>query len=554
MYLLAFIAIFLSTIQILGVCYDLFQTQMQRQIENEASHISAGLNHTTDRDAFLASLSFSHLSTRITVIDPDGTVYYDNQANPSQMENHINRPEVAEAIVSGQSQSVRTSATLGKRTFYIAKLLENGQIVRVAITTQSIYLMFLSILPAILIIVLVVAILVLFFSSGITKKIVAPLNAIDLDHPAQSVPYDELAPFLHHILQQQRQITHQMEVLRSQKGEFTTITQNMKEGLVVLDANLNVLSLNNSAAAIFPGPALHKEGENFLTLTRNLELYHLVKSTLSDRVGHNTVIELSGRSYQFFISPILCRDEEKSVGGAIIIILDVTEKQEAEKIRREFSANVSHELKTPLTSILGYAELLEREMVQEKDVPAFAQKIRSEASRLLSLIEDIIKLSRLDETSFQADFTQVNLLEVARSVIERLTPLARQRQVEFSLEGAPLFVQGHLSMLDELVYNLCDNAIRYNKEKGQVHITLKQSPKGPELLVEDTGIGIPLAHQNRIFERFYRVDKSHSKQTGGTGLGLSIVKHIVKLHHGTITLKSVAGEGTSISVTFPKEA
>lgn len=552
MCLLSLATILLSTLLILGVCYQLIQTQMQKQIENEGLQIASGLNYATNIDSYLTSLTFADDTTRVTVINPDGTVYFDNKADSSKMDNHLARPEIAEAMRTGHSQSVRFSATLGEKTFYYAILLKNLQVVRVAATTQSVLSLLLSILPAIILMAMAVGIIALLFATGMTKRIVTPINSIDLDHPAESVTYDELSLFLHRILQQKHQINQHIAVLRAQKDEFGAITENMQEGLIVLDKNLTILSVNNSASALFLNTS-HCEGGNFLVLTRNLSIHQLVKSTLLEGVGHNGIIELNGRSYQFLVNPVFHGTESREIKGIILIILDITEKQEAEKVRREFSANVSHELKTPLTSISGYAELIEREMVEARDIPTFAQKIHGEASRLLSLIEDIIKLSELDEAGPGTDFIKVDLLALSQSVAERLAPQAEEKQVQFIIEGEPLYVQGNPRMLDELVFNLCDNAVRYNKEKGQVRIRLQMSPQGPQLKVEDTGIGIPTSHQNRIFERFYRVDKSHSKQTGGTGLGLSIVKHVAHYHHATLSLKSAIGVGTTILVTFPKD-
>ncbi|MFO7295945.1 MAG: ATP-binding protein, partial [Clostridia bacterium] len=520
MCLLAILTVLLSSMLTFVVMYRQIFDIMQREIEKEASYIAASLETTEDPRLFLHSVSTK--AHRITLIADDGTVLFDSIEKAENMENHKGRPEVSAALKSGIGKSVRLSRTLGKQTFYCAVLLKNGMVLRVANVMDSVYSAILSFVPYILCIIAVTFALALLIANRETKKIVEPINALNLQNPMSNDVYDELSPLLIRIAQQNKQIENQMHTLKEKHEEFNAITENMSEGLILLNEKADILSVNKSAIRIFGGHDssnyLHR---NILTLSRNLTLRAAVKKALEG--DHcEEILEMGDRHYQLTTNPVWVNGRVK---GAVVLILDITEKRAAEQIRREFSANVSHELKTPLTSILGYAEIIKNGMVKIEDIPGFAERIYNEANHLIALIDDIIRLSRLDEDNIDIPRKRVNLLELSKRVCARLEPQAREKSVIVSVSGQNGFVFGVEEILEQMIYNLCDNAIKYNKENGRVDVNISQSAKEVVLTVSDTGIGIPKEHQNRVFERFYRVDKSRSNRTSGTGLGLSIVKH-----------------------------
>lgn len=546
MCLLAVLTILLSGAMTFAVVYRQIFHIMQREIEKEAFYISASLENVEDPVPVLQNVSTK--AHRITLIASDGTVLFDNAEKPENTENHRNRPEVLAALKNGIGKSVRLSRTLGKQTFYCAVLLKNGMVLRVANVVDSVYSAMLNFVPYTLLIIAVTIAFALFIASRETKKIVEPINALNLQNPLSNEVYDELSPLLMRIAQQNKQIEDQMRALREKHEEFNAITENMNEGLILLNEKADILSINKSAIHIFGGHDRNSYlNKNIITLSRDLTLRAAVKKALEG--DHcEEILEMGSCHYRITANPVWANGQVK---GAVVLILDITERYAAEQMRREFSANVSHELKTPLTSILGYAEIIKNRMVKEEDIPRFAERIYNEARHLISLIDDIIKLSRLDEEHIDIPRKKVSLLELAKKVCARLEPLAKEKGVTVTVSGDKGVVLGIEEILEQMIYNLCDNAIKYNKKNGRVDVTILQQDNKVILTVSDTGIGIPKEHQSRVFERFYRVDKSRSSRTGGTGLGLSIVKHGAMHHNAKIELESQPGQGTTIRVIFP---
>ena len=486
---------------------------------------------------------------RVTWIAADGTVKYDNRSNPKTMENHADRQEVREAMENDSGTSVRRSSTLSEHTMYYAKRLSDGTVLRLSMSQRSVLFLMGGMLSPLVFIFLAACLLAGVLSYRVSKKIVKPLSEIDLKHPEQVETYDELSPFLQRIAAQNREIDARMAEIRKQQQEFSMITENMSEGLFVVDRNYQILSYNKSAMQIF-GMDPRQEHENLLAVNRSEGFRNAVDSALKGRHTQEN-LELNGRVYQIIANAVCQPDFAEDMVGAVILVLDVTEKEAQEQYRREFTANVSHELKTPLTSISGIAEIIRNGIVKPEDIPHFAGKIYDESQRLITLIGDIIKLSRLDENQVPMERETVDMLEMARDVVQQLSSVARKNGVTLVANGTHGQVQGVRQVLGEMVYNLCENAVKYNRAGGRVWVDVQQVADHVVLRVKDTGIGIPAAEQGRIFERFYRVDKSHSKAVGGTGLGLSIVKHGAALHHATISVSSEPEQGTEITLTFP---
>ena len=481
---------------------------------------------------------------RFTLISPDGTVLYDSQVDANEMDNHLEREEIAEALKDGKGSSARYSSTLTERTFYEATRLENGNVLRVSINQVTVGALVLGMLPAICAIILVSIVVAIIMSNKMATSIVKPLNELDLDHPTNNNAYEELAPILTKLHKQHKQIDSQLSMLKEKSDELNQIMASMNEGLVLLDKKGNVLSMNEAAKKLF-GIEHIPVGRDFLTVDRSPEMNRAIKKAYDGK--HSEFRETrNGSEYQFILNRT--ESEGKTI-GLVILCLDVTDAALAEQNRKEFTANVSHELKTPLQSIIGCAELLENGLVKPEDTSHFIGNIKNEATRLVSLINDIIRLSQLDEDSEIAT-ESVDLVEVANEVAEVLSASAAKKQVQISVNGDSCAINGVRRYLYEILYNLCDNAIRYNNAGGKVDVSVKRDGENTVVSVSDTGIGIPPEHHSRIFERFYRVDKSHSKETGGTGLGLSIVKHAVAYHHGKLKLDSTPGKGTTITITF----
>ena len=535
----------LSLALITGVLYEHFESAMLDQMRTTASFVEQGVKE--DGMKYLDEMSSSQC--RITWIEADGTVKFDNRSDPSTMENHADRAEVKEALENESGTSIRRSSTLSEHTLYYAKRMQDGTVLRLAMSQRSVLFLMGGMISPVVFIFLAACALAGVLSYRVSKKIVKPLGSIDLQHPEQVETYDELSPFLQRIAAQNREIRSQMEEIRKQQQEFSMITENMSEGLFVVDRNYQILSYNRSAVRIF-GMAPESVPENLLAVNRSEGFRSVVDSALKGRHAQEN-LELDGRVYQIIASPVCQQEDALDLVGAVILTLDVTEKEAQEQYRREFTANVSHELKTPLTSISGIAEIIRNGIVRPEDIPHFAGKIYDESQRLITLIGDIIKLSRLDENQVPMERESVDLLETARDVVQQLASVARKNGVTLVTNGSHGVVNGVRQVLGEMVYNLCENAVKYNRPGGRVWVDVRQAADHVELCVKDTGIGIPAAEQGRIFERFYRVDKSHSKAVGGTGLGLSIVKHGAALHHAIIHVDSEPGEGTAITLTFP---
>ena len=521
---------------ILGVLYNHFTDVQVAQLKDELSLAVTGTEQYGN--AFLENVEADRF--RVTWIDKDGTVLFDTQADQSAMENHADREEIREAMETGTGSAVRNSSTMTEQTYYEAMRLYDGTVLRVSANQASAWALMIDLLwPIVLIAVLAIG-LSLVLARRMARKIVGPLNVLDLERPLANDTYEELSPLLRRINRQHLQIEEQMRKLRRKADEFSQITSHMQEGLVVLDKETNIRSINSAAVKSF-GTEENSVGSSFFRLGGSNALRPALNDALDRGHGTATLAE-NGRVYRFDMSRI--RSDGRLL-GAVILAVDVTEAQNAEQLRREFSANVSHELKTPLQSIIGSAELLESGMVRPEDAPRFVGHIRREAARLVDLIEDIIRLSQLDE-GIAPTMEDVDLLALAQEVKTILEPCAAEKDVRIEVSGQGFPLTGVRRMLQEVIYNLCDNAVKYNVPGGLVRVHVE----GRKLTVSDTGIGIPQEHQDRIFERFYRVDKSHSKASGGTGLGLSIVKHAVAYHNAKITLDSAPGKGTAITIQF----
>lgn len=521
---------------VMGVLYNHFTGVQVQQLKNELSLAVTGTEQYGN--AFLENVEADRF--RVTWIDTDGTVLFDTQVDQTTMENHADRKEIREAFDTGFGSAVRTSSTLTEQTYYEAQKLQDGTVLRISTNQESAWaLMFDMLWPVILIAVLAIG-LSAFLARRMAKRIVGPLNQLDLEHPLKNDVYEEISPLLHRIHRQHNQIRIQVEELKRKSDEFNQITGSMQEGLLLLDSYGTILSINPAAQTIFEtdGDCI---GKNFLLIDRSGDMRAAVNDVLDRGRGH-TREHRNGRDYQFDLSRI---ESNGTVIGAVVLAFDITERLRSEQIRREFSANVSHELKTPLQGIIGSAELLENGMVKRSDESRFIGHIKKEASRLVSLIEDIIRLSQLDEGVVLPTET-VDMLTLAEDVKTILETSAAEKNVAINVTGKGFTLEGVRRMLHEIVYNLCDNAIKYNIPGGNVTIHAENN----RITVTDTGIGIPAEHRDRIFERFYRVDKSHSKASGGTGLGLSIVKHAAAYHNADIQLESTPGKGTTITIQF----
>ena len=525
------------------VSQDYFN-ETKKELAQEARYISMGLE--SGGNDFLNKIAAENGSNvRITLIDKDGIVLFDNQAEAKTLENHAMRQEIMEAVAVGAGEAERFSDTLDKTTYYYAVRLDDGKILRLARTIDSIYKSVLQMLPIMGGIVIVVAFLASIVARRVTFNLIKPLDQVNLDEPLDNETYDELAPFLTRIAKQKRQLSKNLKKLRGKQEELTIITNNMNEGLVLLNGQQNVLFINESAAKIFGFSAKEVIGRNILTVDRAQEVQDLLQKVSQAGKGEG-LYEKDGHFYQLSGSSV-------NGSGSVILIYDVTEKMTAEKLRREFSANVSHELKTPLQSILGYAEIMKNGLVKDEDKQRFLERIHAEAGNMIELIQNIMELSRLDENKTLDEFEDVDLLKLAQSVTLRLKHKAQTKGVTLNVSGSSACVCGVQSILSEVLYNLVDNSIKYNKDNGKVDVKVQDNSDEVTVSVSDTGIGIGAADRERVFERFYRADKSHSKEIGGTGLGLSIVKHGVLFHKGRVELESEPGVGTTITFVLPKK-
>lgn len=534
--------IFITAAFVLFFNYNM-QQQLKNELKTEAVYIAKAYEGLADPVSFLDDIE-AQTPSRITYIDPDGKVIYDSQADASKMENHLERPEIIDADKNGTGISKRTSDTLRQHTYYYAIKLSSGSFLRVSGTIDGLIPTFMKVLPAACVISMIILLGSFLIATKLANGIISNINNIDLQHPTQKVSFNELFPLLNRIEKQNYQIKDQMSDLIEQKEKFNTITTNMNEGLILLDKESRIVFINQSCKNILGAPSMHYIGKNISLFNRSQQLQNTVEKSMKGET-HSEILKLDETTIQFFGNPVI---QEGSIQGAVLFVLDITEKYKAEKMRREFSANVSHELKTPLTSISGYAELMQNGMVQPQDIPQFAGKIYKEAARLISLVEDIIKISRLDEKDARTTKELVDLYEISSEIVERLLPVAERNLVTLHLEGSPVKLVAVRAMMLDLIYNLCENGIKYNRQGGKVTISIYEEDQHPVIKVSDTGIGIPSKYQERIFERFYRIDKSHSKQTGGTGLGLSIVKHVVEYQGGYIEVHSTPDEGTEITI------
>lgn len=530
-----------SLLIIMGFLYDYFGGVEENQLRDELSLAAAAVEDGgTD---YLSQLTADRC--RLTWIAADGSVLYDTRTDAESLENHASRAEVSQALATGIGESTRYSSTLMEKTMYYAQRLDDGTVLRISISRATVGMIAVGMIQPLLIVLIVALILSGLLARRLSRRIVDPLNSLDLEHPLDNDAYEELSPLLKRIHRQHVEIQTQLRELREKTDEFTQITGSMREGLVLLDEHGSILSINAAAQALF-GADAQCVGRDFLTIERSHEISAAIQAAAAD--GHSEVrAERAGRVYQFDISRIT---SDGKFLGTVILAFDITEQEFAERNRREFTANVSHELKTPLQGIIGSAELIENGMVKPDDLPRFVGHIHAEAARLVTLIDDIIRLSQLDEGDAMPT-EPVDLLAVSQEAAENLHDAAAARNVTVSVTGQPAVLPGVRRLIYEIVYNLCDNAIKYNRGGGRVDVTVAADAGGSSITVADTGIGIAPEHQARVFERFYRVDKSHSKASGGTGLGLSIVKHAVQYHHGRIELESTPGTGTTIRVVFP---
>ena len=528
--LLTIISLLAVSFTLCMVFYEQLSSSVQSEVRERATMLK-DFNISEDYD----SLTLSDM--RLTIIAPDGTVLYDNDRNAATLSNHASRAEIIDALASGTGESLRFSDTLGQETYYYAIKRSDGSILRLSKTMHSIWGMFGEAIPTVVGVVLFMMMICFFLAENLTRRIVYPINRVNLESKL-SAPYDELIPFVRTISQQRERIAQQMADLQNRSETTAAIMDNMSEGIILVNKQGVILSINKSATAIFSITS-SVDGRNILEILRDTELTGHMRSALSGVRGELNLLR-DGKTYQVYFSPV-------TDNGALILFLDITEKSMSEKLRREFSANVSHELKTPLTTIYGNAEMLVGGIVKEEDKVTFYGKIKDEASRLITLIDDIMMLSCLDEESGNVRFEDVDLTAVARGVVESLTPKAKQQNITVNVSGVG-HSSANRSQMTEMFYNLIDNAIKYNKPDGAVEICISALEKQTKITVSDTGIGIPREAQSRVFERFYRVDRSRSKKTGGTGLGLAIVKHIVMIHNGSIELQSSENKGSTVTI------
>ena len=528
---------------VMGILYRNFDGQMRKELSKEAAYLEYGV----EQQGVDYLKNIKDKSARITYIDQDGTVLFDNEADVSEMKNHSDRTEFQKAEKYGAGESSRYSDTLSEKTIYYALRLKDGTVLRVSGTQDSVLALVENLIFPLCGLLCLMLILSGIMASAISKRIVKPINELDLESPEENLIYEELSPLLSKIHRQNREIQNQLELAKQQQEEFALITENMQEGLIVIDKYTMILSANSSAWNLFHMDRVC-QGESVYCLDREEEFRHAIEQVLS---GEHTelVLKLNGSDIQLIANPVI---RDKKTEGAVVLLVNVTEKLERESLRREFSANVSHELKTPLTSISGFAEIMQSGLVKCEDIPQFAGRIYKESQRLLQLVEDVIQISQLDEEKTSYTWEPVDVYQVCKNAFESLKEKAKRLNVHLYICGEYMKMEAVRTLLEEAVYNVCDNAIKYNRNDGSVSVFLTQIAQEIQIVVKDTGVGIPKEDQDRVFERFYRVDKSHSKEIGGTGLGLSIVKHAVGALKGSVMLRSEEGNGTEICMKFPK--
>ena len=541
--LTAVLALLLSSALLVGTLYNVYEGRISAELRTEAEYIVRALDMLPDDRTYFTDFAPNN---RVTLIAPDGSVLYDSDADEARMDSHAQRPEVLAALAEGTGESTRYSDTLSEVTIYYAHRTADGNVLRIASTRSSALGVFLSVAPQIIAMLLMVAVLSLLIARYASRQIVQPINDLNLDEPLENDVYDELAPLLTRMDRQHGQIRQQMYDLARAHADLNAIMANMREGLILLDKESHIISINHSAQTIFGVEGVVAPDADLLTICRDASVLEIVKAAQKGDSG-DVVQPRGSRTYRIFASPVLREDK---VRGVVLLALDISARYAAEASRREFTANVSHELKTPLTSISGYAEIIESGIAKQEDVPAFAGKIRAEAKRLVALVNDILELSRLDEKQGMGAKEHVALLPMLNGLADSFAPIASEKAVALSVEGCDATVEGYPVLLREMFHNLIDNAIKYTPVGGSVTVRLYQQEGNICCKVADTGIGIPQEHQAHVFERFYRVDKSHSRQTGGTGLGLAIVKHVAEVHQAQVKLESRPQEGTTVSVWF----
>lgn len=551
-FIVSLVAIISAVAMVLGVAYTKEQQLFKRQLEQQAMLLAATMENTSPDDDVESLRKLSHdihgtFENRITYIGQDGKVLFDNEADPATMENHLGREEVVAAKQSGTGTAIRESYTMSEMTVYCARVIGYGCIVRVAGTMDTVAARIAGMWWEVLLVVITAAMVSLGVAAIVARVVVKPINSIDLKNPDIGESYSEIAPLLHRISEQNHEIDQQIAELTRSRKEFSLITENMSEGFIIIDSRTEVLSYNTAALKIL-GSDFTGSSRSVLVLNRSEAFRSAVEDALAGKRSE-TDLTLSEKIYQVIATPAFTGS---SVTGAVMIILDITEKEAREELRREFTSNVSHELKTPLTTIYGISDMLVGGIVKPEDIPGFAKNIRDEAGRMITLIQDILKLSQLDENTFSDQRERVDLYELAQSAAERLRPQSDEKHVTISVTGERSEFTGIATVLEEMIYNLVDNAVKYNKQGGRADVDVRSSGDDIVVTVSDTGIGVPADSIDRIFERFYRADKSHSRKIGGTGLGLSIVKHGVSLHGGSITVKSSEGSGTTFTMTLPK--
>lgn len=535
--------VLVTILMIMGFLYNYFNRIQREQLRTQTALASQGISF--EGKDYFENLKTSNV--RITWVDNKGQVLYDTQSDAKHMKNHANRQEIKEAIKSGYGESTRWSATLTEKSIYAAQRLNNGTIVRLSVAQQTIFYLLLGMMSPLAIIILLAIILSVLIARYIAKKVSEPLNNIDLDHPLSNDSYEEITPLLRRLDSHQSKIQHQKLLLQKRQKEIDTIISKIKEGMILLDDQARIVSINAEALKLFQiNDDWH--GRFMMEVSRDLTLKDLIDQGLKGKKKEAN-IDIENNHYRVLVRPTT---DNNRVTGLVVLLFDVTDQLQMEQLQREFTANVSHELKTPLHVISGYSELLANQMVPNEEVPQFAAKIHKESERLVKLVEDIINLSHLDEQEKLPQET-VNLYDLTQKVLEGLQAKADKKHIQINFNGEEAILRGNPVLLNSLVYNLCDNALTYNHEKGQVNVTLKNSPDTITLEVSDTGLGIAEKDKKRIFERFYRVDKSRSKIVGGTGLGLSIVKSALDFHNGSIKVDSHLGQGTTMTVLLHKQ-
>ena len=543
--LTAMIVLLASIFLIMGILHGIFENQLEDQLQKETAFVATAIEN--EGISYFDNLSKD--GDRVTLIDKDGTVLADSQVDVSKLENHGDREEVKQAETEGRGQSVRYSSTMTEKTVYYAQKLDNGQILRISADQFTIVTILLGISQPIAIVVIAAIVLSLILSMNVARHIVEPINDLDLDDPMENTVYDELSPLLRKIAHQNSTIEEQLKEARQKQEEFRIITDNMSEGFIVIDNQMKILTYNAAALKLFG--AEQKTPENILALSRSKPFRDAIYKSLD---GEHSQAEMTTdeRVYSIISNPVY--DTEQEVIGAVIVVIDITEISRREQLRREFTSNVSHELKTPLTSISGFAEIMKSGGTDEATVVDFSRSIYDEAQRPISLVSDIIKLSELDDGTIEYEPETVDLYTLSLEIASRLSPQAQEKKIHFTVNGEKAEITGVRKILDEIIFNLCDNAVKYNRSGGDVKVSVKNSADTVTVTVSDTGIGIPTVQQDRVFERFYRVDKARSKSIGGTGLGLSIVKHGVMYHNAQISLESKENEGTTVVINFPKQS